>query len=104
MRLTAETTGTFNAENALVELFEIVNRRGLHARASAKLVHVASRYASEIILIKDHQRVNAKSIMSVMMLAVSKGTEVEIEVTGEDEVVALDAMDHLIENRFGESE
>ena len=82
----------------------ITNKLGLHARASAKLVHVASRYASEIILIKDQQRVNGKSIMGVMMLAASKGTEVEIEVTGEDEVAALDAIDHLIANRFGESE
>lgn len=82
----------------------IVNKLGLHARAAAKLVHLSSRYGSEIILIKNGQKVNGKSIMGVMMLAASKGTEIELEVEGEDETIALEAVEHLIANRFGESE
>jgi phosphocarrier protein len=82
----------------------IVNKLGLHARASAKLVHLASRHASEIFLISDNQRVNGKSIMGVMMLAASKGIALELEVEGEDEAVALEAVENLIANRFGEEE
>lgn len=82
----------------------IVNKLGLHARAAAKLVHLASRYGSEILLIKNDQRVNGKSIMGVMMLAAAKGIELELEVEGEDEVMALEAVEGLISNRFGESE
>jgi phosphocarrier protein HPr len=82
----------------------IVNKLGLHARAAAKLVHLASRYASEILLIKNDQRANGKSIMGVMMLAAAKGIEIELEVEGEDEAVALEAVENLINGRFGESE
>ncbi len=82
----------------------IVNKLGLHARAAAKLVHLASRYGSEILLIKNDQRVNGKSIMGVMMLAAAKGIELELEVEGEDEVMALEAVEGLISNRFGEPE
>jgi phosphocarrier protein HPr len=82
----------------------IINKLGLHARASAKLVHLASRYASEILLIKKDQKVNGKSIMGVMMLSASRGVELELEVGGEDEVVAIAAVEELILNRFGEEE
>lgn len=82
----------------------INNKLGLHARAAAKLVHLASRYASEILLLKNGQTVNGKSIMGVMMLAASKGTEIELEVQGEDEAAALEAIETLINNRFGEAE
>lgn len=82
----------------------IVNKLGLHARAAAKLVHLASRHASEILLVKNNQRVNGKSIMGVMMLAAAKGAELELEVEGEDEVIALEAVENLIANRFGETE
>lgn len=81
----------------------IINKLGLHARAAAKLIHLASRYASEINLTKDSQKVNGKSIMGVMMLAASKGTEIEVEVAGDDEIAALEAIESLIANRFGES-
>ncbi|MDF3055635.1 MAG: phosphotransferase system, HPR-related protein, partial [Gammaproteobacteria bacterium] len=76
----------------------------LHARASAKLVHLSSRYGSHIEIIKNEQVVNGKSIMGVMMLAASKGTEIELSVTGEDELDAMAALEALIENRFGEAE
>ena len=82
----------------------ISNKLGLHARAAAKLIHLTNRYASEINLIKHDQKVNGKSIMGVMMLAASKGTELEIVVTGCDESEAACAVESLIANRFGELE
>lgn len=82
----------------------ICNKLGLHARAAAKLVHLSSRFASEIQLLKEDQIVNGKSIMGVMMLAASKGTELELVVRGEDENQALAALEKLIQERFGEEE
>lgn len=82
----------------------IINKLGLHTRAAAKLVHLASRYASVSKLTKDTKTVNCKSIMGVMMLAATKGTQVELMVEGEDEVEAMKAITELIANRFGESE
>jgi phosphocarrier protein HPr len=82
----------------------ICNKLGLHARAAAKLVHFASRFGSEIHLIKKNYTVNAKSIMGVMMLAASKGTELEITAEGEDQTEALDGLEKLINERFGEEE
>ena len=75
---------------------EIVNKLGLHARASAKLTQTASKYASEVWLTRNGRRVNAKSIMGVMMLAAGKGSKVAIETSGEDEQAALDALMALI--------
>jgi phosphocarrier protein len=83
---------------------EIVNKLGLHARASAKLTQTASRYAAEVWLSRNGRRVNAKSIMGVMMLAAGKGSRVAIETSGEDEQAALDAIVTLIADRFGEGE
>lgn len=82
----------------------IINKLGLHARAAAKLVHLASRYGSEIMLVRGGQKVNGKSIMGVMMLAAAKGTELDLEVEGEDEVMAMQAVENLIASRFGEAE
>lgn len=82
----------------------INNKLGLHARAAAKLVHLASRYGSEILLLKNDQTVNGKSIMGVMMLAAGKGTEIELSVEGEDEANAIEAIERLITERFGEAE
>jgi phosphocarrier protein HPr len=81
---------------------EIINKLGVHARAAAKLVQTASRYASEIIITKDGKTANAKSIMGVMMLAASKHCWIEIAAEGEDEETALGALETLIANRFGE--
>ena len=83
---------------------QIVNRLGLHARASAKLTQTATTFASEIWLSRAGRRVNAKSIMGVMMLAAGKGSTVTIEATGEDEAAAIEALLALIANRFGEDE
>ncbi|MDR2875450.1 MAG: HPr family phosphocarrier protein [Methylobacillus sp.] len=83
---------------------EIINKLGLHARASTKLTQTASRHKSEVFLERNGRRVNAKSIMGVMMLAVSKGSKVIIEANGPDEAEALEALLELINNRFGEAE
>ncbi len=83
---------------------EIINKLGLHARAAAKLVKTASTFSSDITLDRNGQTVSAKSIMGVMMLAASKGTEVTVSADGEDEVEALDGVVDLINDRFGEDE
>jgi phosphocarrier protein len=83
---------------------EIVNKLGLHARASAKLTQLAGQYQSDIWLSRDGRRVNAKSIMGVMMLAASMGSTVGIETEGADEQAAMDALTGLIADKFGEGE
>jgi phosphocarrier protein HPr len=83
---------------------EIVNKLGLHARASAKLTQVAGKYQSEVWMSRNGRRVNAKSIMGVMMLAAAKGTTVTIETSGSDEDEAMAALLELIRDKFGESE
>ena len=80
----------------------IVNRLGLHARPSAQLVSVATKFTSEVFLTKDGLRINGKSIMGVMMLAAEMGSEILIEVDGEDEQEALAAIVRVIESGFGE--
>ena len=82
----------------------IINKLGLHARASAKLVAHCSRYASEIELIRGDKRVHGKSIMGVMTLGASKGTQLELIVDGEDEERAMGDIATLIAERFGEAE
>jgi len=83
---------------------EIVNKLGLHARASAKLTQLAGNFQSEVWLARSGRRVNAKSIMGVMMLAAAKGSKVTIETSGEDEEQAMNALVDLIAQKFGESE
>jgi phosphocarrier protein len=88
----------------LRETVTIVNKLGLHARAAAKLVRLASSFDSEIQIKRQQREVNGKSIMGVMLLAAGKGTEIELTVSGTDEVDALDELTKLIANRFGEDE
>jgi phosphocarrier protein len=83
---------------------EIVNKLGLHARASAKLTQLAGGFQCEVWLSRSGRRVNAKSIMGVMMLAAAKGSKVVIETSGSDEEQAMAALVELIEQKFGESE
>jgi phosphocarrier protein HPr len=83
---------------------EIINRLGLHARASAKLTQVAAQYTSSVWASRNGRRVNAKSIMGVMMLAAPKGATIIIETDGPDEEQALDALQALIADRFGEDD
>ena len=80
----------------------ITNKRGLHARASAKIVEAAARFQSEVTIIKDGTRVNARSIMGLMMLAASLGSDIGVEADGPDQDAAMTAMLALIEAKFGE--
>ncbi len=82
----------------------ISNKLGLHARASAKLTKLAGSFRSEIHLSRNGRRINAKSIMGVMMLAAGLGSEVEVEADGADEQAAMDALLALITDKFGEGE
>jgi phosphocarrier protein len=82
----------------------IVNKLGLHARAAAKLTHLAGNYQCDIWLSRSGRRVNAKSIMGVMMLAAGQGTSVQIEADGTDAAQAIAALSKLIADKFGEGE
>ena len=82
----------------------ISNKLGLHARASAKLTKLAGGFKSDVFMSRNGRRVNAKSIMGVMMLAAGLGSEVELETTGLDEQQAMDAITALINDKFGEGE
>jgi phosphocarrier protein HPr len=81
---------------------EILNKLGLHARASAKLTQLAARFPCEVSLARNGRKVNAKSIMGVMMLAANKGSKVTLETNGADEGAAIEALTALIADRFGE--
>lgn len=82
----------------------ITNKLGLHARASAKLTKLAGSFACEVWMSKGQRRVNAKSIMGIMMLAAGLGSEVVLETDGEQEQEAMDALVALIEDKFGEGQ
>ena len=86
----------------LVRTFDIVNKRGLHARASAKFVQLAESFDAEINVTKDGMSVGGTSIMGLMMLAASPGCCISVSASGPDAEKALDALDALIANRFGE--
>ncbi len=83
---------------------EIINKLGMHARAAAKFVKLASEFSSNIEVERDNQRVNGKSIMGVMMLAAAKGSTITLHADGDDAQRAIDALSDLINNRFGEDE
>ena len=84
------------------ELFEIVNRRGLHARAASKLVNIANAYPCEIELYNGNQMANAKSVMGVLLLCCAKGTTLRVVATGAQAEEALAAIAELIQSGFGE--
>ncbi len=86
------------------ENITIVNKLGLHARAASKLVNCASQFESDVSIGRNDNHVNAKSIMGVMMLAASKGVELQLEINGGDEQECYQALVELIGNRFGEDE
>ncbi|MBW8327907.1 MAG: HPr family phosphocarrier protein [Thiobacillus sp.] len=81
---------------------EIINKLGLHARPSARLTQMASSFKSNVFMSRNGRRVNAKSIMGVMMLAAAKGSTITLETEGEDEAEAIDALTGLISSGFGE--
>ena len=82
----------------------IINKLGLHARAAAKFVNLASRFESRITLSRDSQKVNGKSIMGVMMLAAGQGTTLLLSTSGNDEEAALQQLSELVQDRFGEED
>jgi len=86
------------------EEIEIINKLGLHARASSKLTQTASQFKSDVWIEKNDRKVNAKSIMGVMMLAAAKGSIISLEASGEDEEAAIEALKALINDCFGEGE
>ena len=83
---------------------EIINKLGLHARASAKLTQTASQFQAEVWLSRNGRRINGKSIMGVMMLAAARGARIRIETIGDDDAAAMSALVALIEDKFGEGE
>ncbi len=83
--------------------FTIINRLGLHARAAAQLVQTASQFSSEVVIAKEGDEVNGKSIMGILMLAAAQGSEIMVQVTGDDAVQAIEAIGKLIEDGFGEN-
>lgn len=82
---------------------QIVNKAGLHARPAAEIVKLAARYSSDITVIRDELEVNGKSIMGVMMLAAECGSTLQLKAEGPDAAEALDALEKLIESKFGEN-
>lgn len=82
----------------------VVNKLGLHARAASKFVTVASQFDSRITVVKDGREVSGKSIMGVMMLAAARGSTIQVTAEGDDAEEALDALDGLVADRFGESQ
>lgn len=91
-------------DSMIIKNIPIINKLGLHARASAKFVATASRFQSHIEVCKGNQTVNGKSIMGVMMLAASQGTILELRIDGPDEQEMMETLENLIEQRFGETE
>jgi len=83
---------------------EIINKLGLHARASAKLTQLAAKFESDVQVMRNNRKVNAKSIMGVMMLAAGKGSKITVEISGPDEEQAMDAISKLVGEFFGEGQ
>jgi len=90
--------------NLICKKLKIINKLGVHARAAMKLSELASRFQSKIIIRYKNNACDAKSIMDVMVMAASCGAEIELQITGEDEIPAMLALEKLIQERFGESE
>ena len=88
----------------IISNITIINKLGLHARAASKLVNLASQFSSSVYLDNKGNRVNSKSIMGVMMLAASQGTELQLEIDGDDESECDNAIKELINDYFGEGE
>jgi phosphotransferase system HPr (HPr) family protein len=88
----------------LAQNIEIINKLGLHARAAAKFVNIASSFSSHVDIEKNGQRINGKSIMGVMMLAAGKGSLITLHIEGDDSTACANALSELINNRFDEDE
>ena len=97
-------TFIINRHHMQTQEIDIINKLGLHARASAKLTQTAAQFTCDVFIAKGTRRVNAKSIMGVMMLAAGKGTRIVLETNGADEADAMAALTALIADKFGEGE
>lgn len=102
MHSSVPVTGEFEPENALCRSFEIVNKRGLHARASAKFVQMVDRFNAHVQVSKDGMSVGGTSIMGLMMLAASPGCCIDVSASGEEADAVLKALEALIADKFGE--
>ncbi|MEE9313913.1 MAG: HPr family phosphocarrier protein [Rhizobiaceae bacterium] len=91
-----------DTESCRPKTLKIINERGLHARASAKFVKLAETFNAEVSVEKDGNKVGGTSIMGLMMLAASKGCSINVSATGEEALKALEALEHLVADRFGE--
>ncbi|MCM5559084.1 HPr family phosphocarrier protein [Pleomorphomonas sp. JP5] len=92
------------ADGAIVRELKILNKKGLHARASAKFVQCVDRFQAEVLVLKDGQSVSGTSIMGLMMLAAGIGSSIEVQATGSDAATAIEAIAALVNDRFGEGE
>ncbi len=92
------------ADGAIVRELKILNKKGLHARASAKFVQCVDRFQAEVLVLKDGQSVLGTSIMGLMMLAAGIGSSIEVQATGTDAAAAVEAIAALVNDRFGEGE
>lgn len=92
------------SDNSIQEVLTICNKLGLHARAAAKFVSVSAEFSASIEVEKDNRRVNGKSIMGVMMLAASQGSNITLYIAGEDADAAMEKLRALVADRFGEAE
>lgn len=100
----AEACGMPAADGALVRVLPIINKRGLHARASAKFVQTVERFCASVKVCRNGEAVDGNSIMGLMMLAAAPGTTVTVTATGADAPAVLDALEALVAHRFGEEE
>src|ERR1700738_868795 len=103
-RSSARTPDAQPAEDAVVRAFVICNKKGLHARASAKFVQMVEKFDAEIRVTRGHETVGGTSIMGLMMLAAAPGTSITITATGREAAQAVDALEALIASRFGEAD
>ncbi|CAI9409912.1 hypothetical protein ANOBCDAF_02145 [Pleomorphomonas sp. T1.2MG-36] len=92
------------ADNAIVRELKILNKKGLHARASAKFVQCVDRFEAEVCVLKDGQSVSGTSIMGLMMLAAGIGSSIEVRAVGADADAVIEAISALVNDRFGEGE
>ncbi|MBP0615548.1 HPr family phosphocarrier protein [Jiella mangrovi] len=98
----ASLDGSSDADAANSRIFAIVNKRGLHARASARFVETVENFDAEVTITREGMSVGGLSIMGLLMLAASQGTTIEVSAIGPEAVAVLDALEELIANRFGE--
>ena len=94
--------GSWNCRNMITRDLQVLNKLGLHARAAAKVVFIANKFASDITLVKDNKQADARSIMKILMLSASKDSIINITIDGNDEIQAMNSIEKLFKNKFDE--